>query len=79
MYINVYINKINHIIYCVANLVTLGGVRGLLTLELAVSGIIAGTSTQFNLLCGVGLIIFGDIMIFFYTTMKHASLLYYLQ
>ena len=61
-------------------LVTLGGVKGLRTLELAVSGIDVGcTSNQFAFEVVVGLMILGETIIFFWTTMKQASLLYLLQ
>ena len=61
-------------------LVTRGGVRGRLTLVFAVSGICCvATSIQLSLDWGVGLMILGETIIFFCTTMKQASLPYLLQ
>ena len=57
---------------------TLGGVIGLLTLELAVSGI-GAYSAQLAFELVVGLIILGDTMSFFWITMKQASFWYLLQ
>jgi hypothetical protein len=54
-------------------------VRPRRTLEFAVSGIEeVWISIQFALEVVVGLMILGETMIFFYTTMKQASLLYLL-
>jgi hypothetical protein len=57
-------------------LVTLGGVKARRTLELAASGIF-WISIQLALDYGVGLMIFGETIIFFCTTIKQASLLYF--